>query len=199
MKWPPKYLVSKKTKMDKPAIRQLALEKRNALGEADRKSKSHEIGKRLESLEVFQNAKTVLAYYSHHREVDTLGLMKKWIKEKTFLLPKLKSDNSFLALPISSLDELELNRYGIPEPAMPSTKEGEKLKLDLIIVPGVAFDRKGNRIGMGKGYYDRFLAGQKGVPRVALAYSEQVLDRVPKEPYDEGVDWIITEDELIRC
>jgi len=182
--------------MDKVEIRRLALEKRNALSEADKKAKSFEIGELLESLELFQNAKTVLFYYSHNGEVDTLGLMRKWMKEKRFLLPRLTSDDSFLALSVSSLDELELNRYGIPEPAM---QDDESPKPDLIIVPGAAFDRKGNRIGMGKGYYDRFLSGQRGVPKVALAYSEQILDSVPKEPYDEPIDMIITENEIIRC
>lgn len=185
--------------MDKVEIRRLALEKRNSLSEADRKTKSFGIGKLLESLELFQNAETVLFYYSHNSEVDTLSLIRKWMQEKSFFLPRLTPDDSFLALPVSSLDELELNRYGIPEPPMPSTEADKSPKLDLIIMPGVAFDRKGNRIGMGKGYYDRFLAGQKGVPKVALAYSEQVLDSVPKEPYDEPVDMIITENEVIRC
>jgi 5-formyltetrahydrofolate cyclo-ligase len=184
--------------MNKAEIRQLALEKRNALSEADKKTKSDEISKLLESLELFQNATNILAYFSHHKEVDTLSLLRKWMHEKSFFLPRLTSESSFLALPISSFDELEMNRYGIPEPPIPSGEE-ERASLDLIIVPGVAFDRRGNRIGMGKGYYDRFLAGQKKVPKVALAYSEQVLDSVPKEPYDESIDMIITENEIIRC
>lgn len=182
--------------MDKVEIRRLAIEKRNALNETDRKTKSFEIGKILESLELFQNAKTVLFYYSHNSEVGTLGLMKKWIEEKQLLLPRLTSDDSFLALPVSSLDELDLNRYGIPEPAV---KGDEIPKPDIIIIPGVAFDRKGNRIGMGSGYYDRFLADKQDIPRIALAYSTQILDSVPQDPYDEPVDMIVTENEVIRC
>jgi len=128
--------------------------------------------------------------------VETHDFIKKWIDRKSILLPRLSDDNSFIVLPVTSLKEMEPNKFGIPEPIISNMTDIEP---ELILLPGVAFDREGNRIGMGKGYYDRFLAHKKGVPRVALSYSEQVLESVPKEPYDVAVDWIITEDELIRC
>ena len=196
-KWLLKYLVSNKTKMNKTEIRQSALEKRSALSGAEKRIKDLKIAKLLESQDFFQDAKKILIYYSHHNEVDTLYLMKKWMHEKNLFLPRLTSEDNFVALPLITLEALELNQFGIPEP--PKSEHEISPKLDLIIVPGVAFDGKGGRIGMGKGYYDRFLAGKREVPKVALAYSAQVLDTVPQDPYDESIDMIATEDELIRC
>lgn len=181
--------------MQKSEIRKLALSKRNSFTSKERSEKSERIAEHLESLNIFKNAKNILFYYSYQAEVDTLGLMKKWMENKNILLPRLNSDNTFVALPFTSFDNLEVNKFDIPEPPFifePQTN------LDLIIVPGVAFDRKGNRIGMGKGYYDRFLTDYKNVPKIALAYSEQVLDQVPKDPYDEPVNIILTEDEIIQ-
>ncbi len=184
--------------MDKPEVRRIALEKRNALSEADRQAKSIKIAEQLESQEVFQNAKSVLFYYSVQSEVSTLDLLSQFVKKKSLFLPRLYDEKTFMTPRFSSFDELEPNRYGVPEPPIPS-EFNESPKLDLIIVPGVAFDREGNRLGMGKGYYDRFLENYDGVPKMALAYSEQVLDSVPKEPYDIGIDFIVTENEVIRC
>ncbi|MBN2307143.1 5-formyltetrahydrofolate cyclo-ligase [Candidatus Peregrinibacteria bacterium] len=182
--------------MDKDEIRSSALKKRKALSSEKQEEKSEKIISRLEALDVFKQAEVVLIYYSHHGEVRTQELMARWIGRKQFLLPRLTEGDTFLVQPVSSLETLEENRFGIPEPAV---SEVEAPRPDLIVVPGVAFDRDGNRIGMGSGYYDRFLEDKKDVPKVALAYSEQVLDEVPKEPYDEPVDYIITEDEVIRC
>ena len=182
--------------MDKATIRSEALKKRKAMSPALQKEKSEKIIARLEALDVFKAAEVVLCYFSHHNEVRTQEFMTKWLGQKQFLLPKLTEGDTFMVRPVASLDTLEENRFGIPEPAV---SEVEAPRPDLVVLPGVAFDRNGNRIGMGSGYYDRFLEDKKDVPRVALAYSEQVLDEVPKEPYDEAVDVIVTEDEVIRC
>ncbi len=177
-------------------IRAEAIKKRKALTQKEQRTKSKKIIKHLESIRLFKDAKSILCYYSHNDEVETHDFIKKWIDRKSILLPRLVDDSSFIALPVTSINKMEPNEFGIPEPLM---SEMTDIEPELIILPGVAFDRVGNRIGMGKGYYDRFLADKKGVARLALAYSEQVLDSIPQKPYDESVDWIITEDELIRC
>lgn len=182
--------------MNKSEIRATFLNRRSALTQKEQTLKSKKIIKHLESIQLFKDAKNILFYYSLNSEVETHDLIKRWIDRKGILLPRLFDESTFVALPVNSLEKMECNRFGIPEPSASKVKSGDP---DLIIVPGVAFDRRGNRIGMGKGYYDRFLSHHKGVPRVALAYSEQILESIPKEPYDEKVDWIITENELIRC
>lgn len=185
--------------MDKKRIRKAVLKNRSSLSSVERREKDSLISKHLESLPLFQKVTNILIYFSFNDEVGTHKIIEKWMKRKNFFLPRLVSGGTFLALPFASFENLEPNSFGIFEPKLPLEKDESKTKLDLIILPGVAFDRKGNRIGMGKGYYDRFLVSQKGVPLVALAYSEQILDQLPCKPYDEPVDMIVTEKEVIRC
>jgi 5-formyltetrahydrofolate cyclo-ligase len=87
--------------------------------------------------------------------------------------------------------------FGIqePDPALPAAAAGT---LDLIVVPGVAFGEKGGRIGRGAGFYDRALTHQVSALRVALAFDFQVLARVPQEPHDQPVDWVLTETRDLR-
>lgn len=181
--------------MEKSEIRTLAIKQRSELTDEQVAQKSSAIAKLLIHLPEYKEAKSALFYYAHNREVDTHHLMEDWMLSKELYLPKLEEENSFKALRCSNLASLVPNKYGIPEPA--DTTEAEHL--DLIIVPGVAFDKLGNRIGMGKGYYDRFLSGQKKAFKIALAYGTQILASLPKEPYDESVDMIVTEERVIRC
>ena len=177
--------------MDKETLRKKALKTRDQIPEAERKKKSEAIIKRLEGLKEFSQAEKILAYFSFGSEVETKESLENWAREKQLYLPRLNEDSSFQALPYGPLKE---NRYRIAEPA-----EGiPAKKLDMIILPGLAFDRNGGRLGMGKGYYDRFLAEMKGVLRIALAFQEQVLDSIPLSTYDESVDLIITDCEIIR-
>jgi 5-formyltetrahydrofolate cyclo-ligase len=184
---------------EKRDIRTNSLQIRNSLSAETREQKSLEISKKLEGLDVFQNADNILFYYTHGSEVDTVPLINKWLGKKKIYLPKLKSENEFIALPFHNFDALKKGIYGIPEPfEHKDEKSGHEKKLDLIIVPGAAFDRSCNRLGMGKGFYDRYLNGLKGIPKAALAFEEQILDEVPKEKYDEPVDFIITDQNIYR-
>jgi len=185
--------------MDKAEIRQTILRKRSALSLIDHNEKDTRIQKELEFLSIFRKAKNILIYFSFNSEVDTHQLIIKWMKKKNFFLPRLIPGDTFLAAPISSLEELEINSFGIHEPKAGTARDEANQPLDLIIMPGVAFDLTGSRIGMGKGYYDHFLADKKSVPRIGLAYSEQVLAHVPRNTYDVPVDMIITEKGVIRC
>jgi len=177
--------------MNKESLRKEVILKRDNITLEDRTIKSKLIISKLEGLSEFIQAKKVLSYYSYGSEVKIVDAMEKWAKQKELYLPKLNKDLSFKALPY---DELVKNRYGIPEPI---SGEGTK-DLDLIIIPGTAFDKKGGRLGMGKGYYDRFLSKHKDVLRIGLAFDEQILESVPQKPYDEIVDIIITDKEIIR-
>jgi 5-formyltetrahydrofolate cyclo-ligase len=182
---------------DKRDLRINSLQVRNALMAEERERKSLEISKKLEDLDVFQSADHILFYYTHGSEVDTVPLINKWSGKKQIYLPKLKSENEFIALPFHSFDALKKGIYGIPESIeREGEKGGHEKKLDLIIVPGAAFDKKCNRLGMGKGFYDRYLDGFKGITKIALAFEEQMLDEVPKESYDEPVDLIITDQNI---
>ncbi len=97
-------------------------------------------------------------------------------------------------------NDLQVARFGLLEPKPETLRPVDPQELDLVIVPGVAFDREGFRIGFGAGYYDRFLPKlRKDSVLISLVYDFQLMPKVPREPHDIAVHWIITEKELIEC
>jgi 5-formyltetrahydrofolate cyclo-ligase len=96
-------------------------------------------------------------------------------------------------------DGWETGPYGIPEPSIPAGAEPRQSGWDIVVVPGLAFDRRGNRLGHGFGYYDRFLGGlPEGVPRVGLAWAGQLVSDVPVDAWDVPVHALVTEEGVIR-
>jgi len=182
----------------KKEIRSRYLQIRNGISAEERAKKSHDIIARLEELSEFQDAEHILFYYSHGSEVDVIPLINKWARDKKIYLPKLISKDEFAAMPFSEYDTLTLNKYSIPEPISKPDDMYEK-KLDLILTPGVAFDKEGGRLGMGKGFYDIYLKKIKTIPRIGLAFEAQMLDQLPKDDYDEDVHLVITEKEIYRA
>ena len=90
--------------------------------------------------------------------------------------------------------------FGVPQPTRMTGRRVRPEKLELILVPGVAFDRRGRRLGRGKGYFDRFLSQvPASVPRIGLAFGFQVVRAIPFEPHDQPVRTVITDKEVIRC
>ena len=155
---------------------------------------SEKIIKELLSLPEIQNAHTVLIYYPHKNEVNVLPLFEILsFKGKKVLFPKTVNEELH-PIHVSSLENLKKGNFGILEP------EGEKAEkdyIDIVIVPAVAFDKKGYRIGYGKGFYDRFLKDFKGL-KVGVAYDFQVVDQVPHHEHDIPVDIIVTPTRLIK-
>ncbi|MCU4165957.1 5-formyltetrahydrofolate cyclo-ligase [Carboxylicivirga caseinilyticus] len=137
----------------------------------------------------FKNAKNILFYWSMNDEVSTHDFILSYYKIKHIYLPVIKGDDLEIVL-FSGEDCLVPGaKYGIPEPT------GEPLKdesiIDLVIVPGVAFDNSGNRMGRGAGYYDRILKRVPQAKRLALAFDFQMVTKVPVEPHDIKMDKII--------
>lgn len=155
---------------------------------------SEMILKRLEETELFRQASCIALYYSIPGEVQTADFLEKWFDKKQLLLPLVVGDDLRL-LSYKGKETLRPGAFGIPEPAdqKPTVFESE---IDLIIVPGVAFDRQLNRMGRGKGYYDRLLATLQ-IPKIGICYDFQLQDTVPVEPFDKKMDLIITEKEII--
>jgi len=175
---------------------------RNEVAERARNLKSREdtsstIASKLSTLPEFRSADKILFYYSLPDEVDTTGILTRSIGEKTVYLPITNTETGEIEFgKVGSLDELQEGAYGIPEPQNKSKIEASHFQL--IIVPGRAFDLKGNRLGRGRGYYDKLLA-RTSCPKVALAFEYQIIEAVPCEPHDIGVDKIITEERIIEC
>ena len=180
---------------EKTEIRKKVLAMRRALSSEENFLKSSAITERLLLSPLWQEAKTVLAYVSKPDEVNTWMLIEAaWKSGKTVAVPKVVSNEKMLFSRIDSFDELKPGCMNIPEPV-------EIREIDtsgaLVILPGVAFDEKRNRIGYGGGYYDRFLAAEPGHRTCALAFELAVIDEVPTEETDIKPEMIVTEKRII--
>lgn len=185
----------------KAAIRERFLAERSRLDPALRDAWSRAIADRLVELPLWRDARTVHTYVGAVQgEVATRGIVRRALAEgKTVACPRVRwKPRGLDSFAIGSLDELVESRRGLWEPAPERDDPIDGSALDLVLVPGLAFDRRGWRIGFGAGLYDRFLAGVDA-PRVALAFSLQLVHSLPVEPHDEPVDWIVTEGETIAC
>lgn len=177
---------------DKAKIRETYLKIRHELGEKLRYEKNKLIRKTIEELERFKQAEHVLFYYAIKKEVSTHELLTKYLSLKTLYLPKILSSEHFEAIRVRAPLTLEPGLKGVPEP-----EKGEKAeRLDLVLVPGVVFDKKGHRLGTGKGYYDRFLIQYPKSFKIGLAYEEQVVENLPQNPYDVPMNLIITDQNI---
>ena len=177
------------------------LVRRASLDPAEREGWSRRIEERLAALDVWQGAALVHTYVGAVQgEVATREIVARALGEgKTVVCPRVRWNPRGLdSFAIRSLDDLVESSRGLWEPDPARATPADDAKLELVLVPGIAFDRRGWRIGFGAGLYDRFLSGVSA-PRVALAFSLQILDSLPVEPHDEPVDWIVTEGETIAC
>jgi len=153
----------------------------------------------LTGLEEFRGAGAVMLYWPIPGEVNCVPvLLATWEAGKTALLPKIISDHEIVALEYrSEIDELTVGRFGIREPA-----EGEPWPLDeidFIVVPALAYDQEGNRLGRGGGYYDRFLAHvELGAETCGLAFAQQVVEELPVHSNDYPVDILVTDEQVLR-
>ncbi len=182
----------------KAYIRKKLLERRKGLSPSLRRSLSRRVAEFLFSSEAFARSPCVALYFPANGEVDTREIFEKCVKlGKKAFFPKTRGAG-LVFLRAESLDDLRPGAFAIPEPpegGEPMDREGQAL----VLVPGVAFDVSGNRIGYGKGFYDRFLEDIPRRNRFALAYRFQVLDGVPSLETDVGVGSIITEDGVMAC
>lgn len=135
-------------------------------------------------------------YASFKGEVDTFSLMQRAMElHKRVALPLVwKEEKRIMAVVVRSLQELKPGAYGIPEPVDHGDNRLDPSELDLVVVPGLAFDRDHNRLGRGAGYYDRFLSQvPAATPTIALAYDFQVLESLPGiEAHDRPVTYLLT-------
>ncbi|MEA3346752.1 MAG: 5-formyltetrahydrofolate cyclo-ligase [Candidatus Auribacterota bacterium] len=167
----------------------------------DREKASTLVVRKLEDSEFFLSAKSVLLFYGLDDEVDTRKIIRNACsKGKIVYLPRCnKKEELFTIGRVNSLEDLEKSSYGIMEPKQDVCKDYSGENIDLIILPGVVFDIKGNRIGRGKGYYDKFLKkiGKK-TKRIGVAFDFQVLEDVSGREHDEPVDVVVSEKRIIH-
>ncbi|RUT78553.1 5-formyltetrahydrofolate cyclo-ligase [Ancylomarina longa] len=153
-----------------------------------KKEMSQPILDMLEQLPEFIQAKTIMLYWSMKDEVYTHEFVSKWAQKKKVILPSVKGNTLDLKV-FQGLDNLiEGENYGIPEPEGSIFMEEDEI--DLIIIPGVAFDKDNNRMGRGKAYYDRLLNSLSAY-KVGVCFQFQVLDHIPVDEHDIRMDCVL--------
>lgn len=185
---------------EKKALRVKILAVRRELKEAYRQKASQRMMDVFCALPDFKEPKVVMCYASMGDEVQIRPLIQRWLDMGvTVTMPRVISKGQMEAVTLPDLDSLVKGEYGIltPDPAKSQVVPPEEL--DMIVVPGVAFDTRGERLGMGAGFYDAFLAKAVKAKRIALAYSCQLVANIPMEEHDELVHKIITEQGIYNC
>jgi 5-formyltetrahydrofolate cyclo-ligase len=191
-------LPAHRLKQAKRALRREVLAERDALASDDRTARSEAIAERFLELTEVADAETALAFWSFGSEVETAPLIARLrSRGTTVALPRIEG-NDVVPVVATPGARMSATSFGAMEPA-----EGRVLdvaELDLVVVPGVAFDRSCGRVGYGGGYYDRLLGERRaGAAAIAIAFGLQVVDRVPSGAVDRRLDGVVTETEVIRC
>lgn len=161
-----------------------------------RKAFDLRILKKLYSHPLFKKSKTIFLYVSLPDEVSTFDIIKKYSGKKRLIVPRVQGKHRLSLREIQNFKHLERRAFGILEPKthLPKVKPD---KIELAIVPGIAFGKRGHRIGYGRGYMDRIFAKMK-CPKIGLAYDFQIVDKIPDGPYDVPVDLVITEKKIYQ-
>jgi 5-formyltetrahydrofolate cyclo-ligase len=181
--------------MTKREVRRLMKRRLNAQPKEERLRKSLLIWRKLTRLAAFRRAAWVCTYVALPYEVQTWQMIEKMLEAgKRVVVPWVLSTGELALCEIREpLADLAPGAFGVLEPVVRNRKSVALDQLDLVLVPGLAFDAQGHRLGHGKGYYDRLLAKlPDGVPTVGLGYDFQLLKRLPAEPHDRAVTRVLT-------
>jgi 5-formyltetrahydrofolate cyclo-ligase len=154
---------------------------------------SGQIWRRVEQLPHFRQARRIACYHALPDEVQTAAFLEKWRHDKQILLPAVQGE-TMIFLPYRGEEALCESAFHVMEPVGPAEKTFAEP--ELFIVPGVAFDRRLNRLGRGKGYYDRFLSCHPA-PALGICFQFQLFDRIPVDSHDRKMTWVVTEEEII--
>jgi len=181
----------------KKILRKQVLSARDRLSPQEKTTKSREIEERLFSLPEFATARVIMFFASFRSEVETGRMIRRALHVgKRVVLPKVHG-NELALYEINDFDsDVAPGAWGIPEPKalIPAALD----EIDLMVIPGAAFDRQGNRLGYGAGFYDRLLFSFRK-PTVALAFEAQIVHEVPADNYDVPVQKIVTEKRVITA
>lgn len=159
----------------------------------DKEGKDRLIRKNLRELDIYKKAKSVFVFISYKSEVDTRRIIEDILADGKKLLVPLVKGSEMIAVEVKGIDDLEPNKMGILEP-----KSGDEVTdVDLTITPGLAFDKRGYRLGYGGGYYDKFFAKVDTI-RMGIGYSDQYVESLVHEDYDKALEYLLTEEGLIE-
>lgn len=190
--------------LQKKELRKEAKLYRKSLSEDDRLNKSTDIISNLKGLDAFMKAEVILMYASLPDEVETLSLMQELLEagKKEIYCPVTQGDEMEFYR-IQTMEDLKEGNFHVLEPEVSEETLLKPVKEVnyCMIMPGLMFDKKGNRLGYGKGYYDKYLAGLDediNMTTIALSYELMVKDEIPAEETDRRADYIVTEEILYQ-
>ena len=175
--------------MDKKELRRSIRERKRAMTEEEIVSRSEKLGVLFAQSEAYKNAKTIYGYLPYNQEVRTVPMLEQALKDgKKVAVPKVYGDEmKFLYL--DDLTKVSKGYAGIPEPIADGPVADDQTAL--VLMPGLAFDPQGHRIGYGGGFYDKFLAAEPNHPTLALCYEFQLLPELDTEEHDIPVDTVL--------
>lgn len=184
----------------KSVVRTAMRRLRQGLHPAERQERSRRVAEHLWGLEAFVQRERVLFYAAQGDEVDTLPILTRWVAEgRRAIFPRVEGGEMIL-VEVSSLTDLCPGYRGLLEPRPGGGRAIPPEQVEVALVPGLAFDLKGNRLGQGGGHYDRVLARLSPASMtIGLAFEFQVLERLPVEVHDVPVDLIVTERRVIEA
>ncbi|MCB2293721.1 5-formyltetrahydrofolate cyclo-ligase [Clostridium algoriphilum] len=185
----------------KDTLRKNMLQQRKSMNVQDVNTFSAQIISIIMKLPQFENSRNIMLYLSFNKEVDTYPLATWCLTHgKNVIAPYcIQTTKQIIPYKINNItSDLTKSTFGVMEPKHNLLEKINIEDIDLIIVPGVVFDKACNRIGFGAGYYDRFLSKKlKSTPTIGIAYDYQIIDKVPTDEYDIPLDFIITENRTI--
>ena len=175
--------------MDKKALRAAIRAQKRAMTEEMIAGKSEKLGELFVASDAYKNAKSIYGYLPYNQEVRTVAMLEQAIRDgKRVAVPKCYGDEMRFIW-MGDLSQVEKGYAGIPEPVADGPVADDPTAL--VLMPGLAFDPQGHRIGYGGGFYDRFLAQESDHPTLALYYDFQMLDRLETEEFDIPVDAVL--------
>lgn len=175
--------------MNKAEARTMIRGKKRAMTEERIASASKTLGELLRQSECYKGAKSIYGYLPYNQEVRTVEMLQQAIADgKRVAVPKCYGQEMRFIW-MDDLTQVAPGYAGIPEPIADGPVADDETAL--VLMPGLAFDREGHRIGYGGGFYDRFLAQEPNHPTLALGYGFQMVDKLETEEFDIPVDWVI--------
>lgn len=175
--------------MDKKALRAMIREKKRQMTQEEIRTRSEKLMVLLLETEAYRQAETIYGYLSYNQEVRTMPILEQALRDgKQVAVPKVYGDEMRFIL-MEDLTRVAKGYSGIPEPLEDGPLARDKHAL--VLMPGLAFDKEGRRIGYGGGFYDRFLAAEPEHPTAALCYDFQMLSHLDTDPFDVPVDLVL--------
>lgn len=184
--------------MNKVELRKKLKSLRNDLTQEQVAKSSAQVAKQILACDAYRKAKHIMGYLAFGKELSVDGILKQALADgKRVYVPEIISQTEIRAVELKDFNWFELDRYGIRSVPKP-TEIIDPAILQLVLVPAVAYDKRGYRMGMGAGYYDRFLPLTENAIKIGVAYEALLQEQLPKDEYDVCVSWLVSESGIVQ-